>query len=117
MASRKELTRYKYPSQLEVGFERHLKDFIDRILELSGKNISITEYYCLKREIVVTRAFTLELVDPENPFCTCFYVIIEPFFSNMALREEDLNNGYVLFSLPPDMYRELYDVASDSGYY
>ncbi len=73
LASRKEYSKHEYPNQLEIGLKRHIGTLVERLLEFETAGISNIEIGKLQHESMVIRAFTFDLVNPENIYYRCFY--------------------------------------------
>ena len=82
MASRKGHNQYEYPNQLEIGLKRSIKDLAGQLITFEEDIISIRDIIKLQAKCEIIRAFTLELVNPENKYYKCFLEVIEPLINN-----------------------------------
>lgn len=109
MASRKGYKKFEYPNQLEIGLERHIRSLVDRLIRFESSGISNLEIVKLQHECMVIRAFTMDLVNPENIYFRCFYDVIEPFLCSEIIIDKNYQ-GMFDFNIPHEYYNRLEEI-------
>lgn len=130
MASRKGYNQHEYPNQLEIGLKRTIKDLAGQLITFEEDNISIKEIIELRAKCEVIRAFTFELVNPENEYYSCYMEVIEPLIlskiqlpllhsSRIKLYNDNSNNKLfdydtldltIRLNIPDEDYNRLYEI-------